>query len=282
MSRDDGFSVADIDSAYFDDAKMRDLWQRLRDPALMATAVCLHQSTVLASWRHGERVTAAQAAPLWIIADQGMLDMLHAVGLLDGEYRVPEQSWTEWFGAAYARRDLRRAAGRTGGLAASRGRSTDATPMLDGSSTDAVPVRPSVRTDRPPVVPREGLPNLNATVAAIWEEATGRSVLSSGQFAIDYLDDACRRFPAYEVGAAIKRGRMTFDHIPAAQPLIVAVRAILDPLPNPKEAASGEATAEEAKRRQRAIEATLSGNHAIGGHMAEPHSRCPTCKAVAS
>ena len=63
MSRDDGFAIADMDSGYFEDAKMRDLWQRLRDPDRMARALCLHSATLLASWRAGERVTVTQAAP---------------------------------------------------------------------------------------------------------------------------------------------------------------------------------------------------------------------------
>lgn len=156
MSRDDGFAVADVDSGYFDDAKMRDLWQRLHDPDLMARAVCLHLSTVLASWRHGERVTVAQSAPLWIVADQGLLDMLHAVGLLDGEYRLSSESWTDWFLPASERRELRRQSGALGGLRAGGQRShSDALAILQqrssGTDSDAIPVRPSVRPSYPTV-----------------------------------------------------------------------------------------------------------------------------------
>lgn len=156
MSRDDGFAVADVDSGYFDDAKLRDLWQRLRDPVLMSQAVCLHQSTVLASWRHGERVTVTQAAPLWIVADQGLLDMLHAVGLLDSEFRIPSESWDEWFLPAYERREERRRSGALGGLRAGGQRShSDALAMLQqrssGTDSNAIPDRPSVRPTYPSV-----------------------------------------------------------------------------------------------------------------------------------
>ena len=117
MSRDDGFAVADVDSGYFEDAKLRDLWQRLHDPDQMARAVVLHQATVLASWRQGGRVTVTQACPLWANVDADVLEALMAVKLLDRGGRLPVASWTEWFGAAQNRREIRRESGRLGGLA---------------------------------------------------------------------------------------------------------------------------------------------------------------------
>ena len=155
MSRDDGFPVADVDSAYFDDAKMRDLWQRVRDADRMARAVVLHTATLLASWRQGERVTVAQAHPLWMVHDDEIVADLKAVKMLDRAGKIPLGPWDRWFGAAYRRREARREIGRTGGLASGKSRSTVGEPsvQLDGSVSE--PVRPSVRSSRPssPSVP---------------------------------------------------------------------------------------------------------------------------------
>lgn len=156
MSRDDGFPVADVDSAYFEDSKMRDLWQRVRNPDLMARAVVLHAATLLGSWRQGERITVGQATPLWMVTDADAVDHLKAVKLLDRGGKIPSQSWTKWFGPAFGRREARREAGRIGGQASVKLRSSGAeallTPSGKHSSSSAEPVRPSVpsvRSDRP-------------------------------------------------------------------------------------------------------------------------------------
>jgi len=153
MSRDDGFPVADVDSAYFEDSKMRDLWQRVRAPDLMARAVVLHAATLLGSWRQGERITVGQATPLWMVTDAEVVDHLKAVKLLDRAGKIPAQSWTKWFGPAFGRREARRDAGRIGGLASGKGRSSDASPSPKASSSPAEPVRPSVPPVRPSVNP---------------------------------------------------------------------------------------------------------------------------------
>ena len=162
MSRDDGFPVADLDSAYFDDAKLRALWRALADPDRMARAVCLHHATVLASWRQGCRVTVAEAAPLWLPLDDDVIGALRRVRLLDKAGRISEESWTRWFGPAQARREVRRAAGRRGGLTRSSDAqallehdSSNAEAMLEQTSSDAEPVRPSVNPSVPPV-PSDG------------------------------------------------------------------------------------------------------------------------------
>lgn len=160
MSRDDGFPVADVDSAYFDDAKMRELWQRVHDTDRMARAVTLHAATLLSSWRHGERVAVSQAAPLWIAADEQTIDDLKAVRMLDRAGKIPVGPWTRWFGAAHQRREARRASGRSGGLASGKVRSTDAEASLQQPSTFAEPVRPSVPSVRP--ASRQAVPSDNA------------------------------------------------------------------------------------------------------------------------
>jgi len=128
--------------------------------------------------------------------------------------------------------------------------------------------------------PGEGLPNLDSMVARVWEEATGRSVLASGAFACELLDDACKRHPTYEVCAAILRARKGFDHVPAVQPMAAAVRAILDPFVDPKAAAAKERELDEKLARRRAVEATLRNNHELGGHPT-PDPRCPLCQEAA-
>lgn len=155
MSRDDGFPVADVDSAYFEDSKMRDLWQRVHDPDLMARAVVLHAATLLGSWRQGERITVGQATPLWMVTDGELVDHLRVVKLLDRGGKIPATSWTKWFGPAYGRREARRESGRIGGLASVKGRSSDGEASLPPTgkrtSSPAEPVRPSVN----PSVPTE-------------------------------------------------------------------------------------------------------------------------------
>lgn len=148
MSRDDGFPVADVDSAYFDDAKMRDLWQRVHDPDLMARAVCLHAATLLGSWRQGERITVAHAAPLWMHADEQLVGHLKSVKLLDRAGKIPSAGWAQWFGSAYRRREARREIGRTGGKASGKSRSTVSEPSVEEQSSVSEPVRPSVPSVR--------------------------------------------------------------------------------------------------------------------------------------
>jgi hypothetical protein len=155
MSRDDGFTVADVDSAYLDDAKMRQLWQRLQDADRMARAVVLHSATLLASWRHGERIRVMQAAPIWLPADDALVAALKAVKLLDRAGKIPEASWDQWFGAAWQRREARREIGRAGGRASGKRRATVSEPTVQRQSSASEPVRtdrtdPSVDTPQPP------------------------------------------------------------------------------------------------------------------------------------
>lgn len=163
MSRDDGFAVADIDSGYFDDAKMRALWFAIQDANRMARAMCLHSATLLASWRQGVRVTVTQAIPLWLAADADLVAALKVARLLDRYGKIPAASWQQWFGTAYDRRERYRSSGRAGGLQSARRRelpgenppkraqrrSGDAGPTPEQTSSGAGPVRPSVRPSVP-------------------------------------------------------------------------------------------------------------------------------------
>jgi hypothetical protein len=126
---------------------------------------------------------------------------------------------------------------------------------------------------------REGLPHLNSAVERVWEEATGRSILGSGAFASEYLDDACRRHPPSEVAAAIIRARKAFDAIPATQALTVAVRGLLDPLPDGKAVRSVEDTAKRAEATKRQMQLT---KHSGGYHIDAPDPDCPKCQKGAA
>jgi hypothetical protein len=126
---------------------------------------------------------------------------------------------------------------------------------------------------------RDGLPNLNATVAGIWETATGRSVIASGAKVAEYLDDACRRHPPSEVGAAILRARKEFDHIPDGMALVSGMRPILDPFVDPKSARQRNREEREKAAGRKRVEDTLRASHYA---HTEADPRCPACREKAS
>ena len=202
MSRGDGFTTADVDTGYFEDAKLRDLWQRLLDPDKMARAVCLHKATVLASWRQGCRVTVTQGAPLWLVADDELVSALRASKMLDRSGRVPQASWDQWYGPAAARREARREAGRIGGRASGSGRSTIAERSPKQPLTVAEPVRtvplpsgPAVPEDaRPPETDKEPDP-----ADAYWT-LTGKYPTSKP---LAWIDDLTRTYGAMAVIRAV-------------------------------------------------------------------------------
>jgi hypothetical protein len=160
MSRDDGFARADIDSSYLDDAKMRALWRLLDDPDRMARAVLLHEATLLSSWRHGERVTVQESAPIWLPVDEALVAALVEVRLLDKSGRIAPASWKRWIGPAIERRDARRTAGAAGGRASGKRRSSIAEATVQQPSSDAEPNHPTIRSNHPTV------PSVNGTAAA--------------------------------------------------------------------------------------------------------------------
>lgn len=147
----------------------------------------------------------------------------------------------------------------------------------DASAVSSTPL-PSIPFISTGGGPGEGLPHLDSAVAKFWEEATGRSVLSSGPKVAEQLDDFCRRHPPSEVGAAIIRGRKQFDHIPDVRALIGAMLRILDPFVDGKAAAKADHAAEDRAASRRRTEATLSGIHKNGGHELEPRAGCPMCQ----
>lgn len=150
MSRDDGFDVADVSTSLLDDPKVRDLWRALGDQGRMGHAVTLYAATVLASWRHGRRVTVTESTPIWLDADETLVIALRDVKLLDRTGRIPLRSWNGWFGPAAGRRERLREKWRRDNArrAASVRGGTAAVPLLpDRPSGRSVPSVPSGRTD---------------------------------------------------------------------------------------------------------------------------------------
>lgn len=146
MSRDDGFSIADVASDLYDDPKVKSLVRVLVDQERIAKAMAIYTATLLASWRHGCRVTAAESVPLWLDLDPELVAALRQVHLLDPTGRLKSRSWRTWFLPAKDRRDRRRDAGRRGGLASGKRRSSSA-------SSSAEPDRPTGRSVRPTDLP---------------------------------------------------------------------------------------------------------------------------------
>ena len=250
MSREDGFQVADIDSGYFEDAKMRDLWQRLHDPDQMARATCLHASTLLASWRQGERVTVTQACPLWLTVDPALVAALKSAKLLDKTGRIPLDAFVQWFGAAFSRRDIRREAGRTGGQASGRARSTDGQRLVKQPfklpSTDAEPDRPSVR---PTVKPTETRASFDGPGDGLQSLLASWSVLGvplSPKLTIR-LDGLVEDHGEAKVRAALETIHATGAR--TAGEYVLGACNYLQPIPSPDNAAARKAAADLEQER---------------------------------
>ena len=74
------------------------------------------------------------------------------------------------------------------------------------------------------------LPNTSRAIAAAWLDATGRSLIGSGAYAMEIIDDSARRHPEGSVIAVIREARATFGIIPSSQALASEVRNRLDPI----------------------------------------------------
>ena len=115
MSRRDGFEVADVDTKYLSDAKMKRLWIRVgQDRVAMMEAVLVHLAVVLASWGDGEREEVSVSIPTWLDPSEAAIEALQAERLLDRTSRIPRRSWVGWFGPAYDRREKLRVASAEG------------------------------------------------------------------------------------------------------------------------------------------------------------------------
>jgi hypothetical protein len=158
MARDEGFAVADTATSKHTDPKFRRLWRMLRDEVTMNAAVVLYEAVTLASWQHGERVAAEDAAPTWMVDVDTPTAALIGAGLLDTDARLPEKAWLAWFAPAVERRDALRERWRKANDRRRGKRGTALPPRGDigghigGTATPVRPsVRPSDRTDSPSV-----------------------------------------------------------------------------------------------------------------------------------
>jgi hypothetical protein len=153
VSRDDGFTIADVDTGLYADPKVVALARRLRNPVQTAAHVALFEALLLGSWGAGQRITFEEALPAWWLkpADDVRTNLV-AVGLIGDDGRIPERAWEAWFSPAWQRREARRENGRKGGRVKPRSSAPKAT--LKPVSSVAQPDRPSGRSV--PSVPPEG------------------------------------------------------------------------------------------------------------------------------
>ena len=175
-----------------------------------------------------------------------------------------------------AERSRRSAAARVGGLASGRSRGVErhrnnrSTPIGTKSNLDENEYKNEYETS----TPRGALDNVDAA----WSAATGKTLLGSGQYALDYIEDATQRHGVAAVITAIRECRSDYSHVPAPQPLATAVRNLLDPLPSGKDTAAAEAVKREEIRSRRAVEGTIRTAHKAGFHDETADPRCPLCK----
>lgn len=149
MSRDDGFAVADFATSHFDDPKVKALCKALApDVDRICRALTLHEAIVLVSWREGRRVTAEDAAPIWLLDFDAPADDLRIHKLLDDDSKLPVRSWRKWYGAANKRRNALRAGWRKRDEKR-RSRTKDTTDSRV-SHAPRPSVRPSVPSDPSP------------------------------------------------------------------------------------------------------------------------------------
>lgn len=156
MSRDDGFSRADVDTGFLSDPKIVALARRQRDPVRTAATCALYLAVVLASWRAAERVPFDQASPAWFLDPDDVLRAdLVGVGLLGDDGCVPAATFESWFRPAWDRREARRAAGRKGGQKGAQPKPSDS-----GVQAEVKPSLSATQPDRPsglsvPTVPSD-------------------------------------------------------------------------------------------------------------------------------
>lgn len=146
-----------------------------------------------------------------------------------------------------------------------------------GAYSGGMPRREENRRDETSIA-REHPQDDSSMADMAWSDACGKTLLGSGQYAQDYIEDAVRRHGEQLVAKTIVEARNVFDYIPAPQPLAVAVRNLLDPLPSGKDTAAAEAAKREEIRSRRAVEGTIRTAHKTGFHDETADPRCPLCK----
>lgn len=249
------------DAAFPADAKFRRLSRILTDPDDFNSAVGAYFVALAAARRNGlpsldvSGETASRFIP-----------QLIEVGLLT-EDGFPEHAFREWAPARPPR------------PSESKPSEAPSAPSGVESVESAVSAAPSppLTSNQPPVLPEGGAGGsaIPKSVQSAWEEATGRTILASGQFPYAYLDDACQRHQAYDVIVKIKRARAQFDHVPEVAALAMAVKKLLDP---PLDDKAVRAAAEPPRRRAGTPDpALLRARHNTGAHVDAPDADCPSC-----
>lgn len=142
MSREGGFPIADLDTGYLDDLKLRRLRRELPDVSAMNQAIVIHISVLLESWAAGDRISYVVAAPLWIDPDPAVITAMQAVGLLDAEGCIPVPAWEGWFTLAFERREKSRDRWRKANNARRRSSSVPSSPTAP--LEPSAPLLPSV------------------------------------------------------------------------------------------------------------------------------------------
>ena len=137
MSRDDGFTIADLDTTLYADPKIVALARRLRDSVQTAAHVALFEALLLGSWGAGHRITLEEALPAWWLDPVDEIRAnLQAVGLIGRDGRIKDRAWQAWFTPAWKRREARRESGRKGGQAKGDASSSDAQATLELGYSD--------------------------------------------------------------------------------------------------------------------------------------------------
>lgn len=255
------------DAAFLSDSKFRLLARKLPDADDFNSAVGAYFIALAAARRNGQ-----PSLDLASETQSRFLTELIEVGLLVVE-GFPDKAFSAWAPSRPKYPSDAKAPSAPNRSEGSDDSVSSASALRTPSPLPSLPI-PS----NPTTTARDGLPNLNDTVAGIWETATGRSVLASGEKVAEYLDDACRRHSPSEVGAAILRARKGFDHIPDGMALISGMRPILDPFVDPKTAKKRDQDEAEKARRRRALEETKRGMHYA---HTSPDPACPACKEAA-
>ena len=116
MTRGAGFRNADIDTMLLFDPKLAAL--RADIPEHWAWYTIAYLQTVLQSWAQGQALRVAECQLPGMPPDA--TTVLRRVGLINGDGRIPAETWQSWYGPAERRRQQLRdrvARHRAGGLA---------------------------------------------------------------------------------------------------------------------------------------------------------------------
>jgi len=106
MPRFEGFEVMDVSTSLPNDPKVRRLARE--HPEQLGPAFLVYVATVADSWQAGTRQSCEDSWPSYLGFDQGVVDALKDVRLLDGKGLVPLKTWRGWFDPARERREKTR------------------------------------------------------------------------------------------------------------------------------------------------------------------------------